>query len=250
VCAKYGRIEEIAQMEATRRERPTIELANRSFEPAKGDMEARRIAIDNMKAGLRIEINGIPVEKITDKDTIAQVASENASGKYYRKAIDPNDQEKIDEFYQAQGKIGEIQAKCVVIEQLGMEIVAFDQKYHGVDIIAKDKDGNFAIIEAKLSNGKDGPSSLNKATKQMTQEWVDVRLDLMQGKDHDGKDTKKDNELYSPKNAEIAREIKSQGDRVEHYVIHTNPDTLNMIVSQRDNTGNWQYHSAYRSLEK
>lgn len=241
VCAKHGRMEEIAQMEATRRERPTVEMADIRFEPARSDMEARRIAIDNMKAGLRTEINGIRVEKITDKDTIAQVAGENASGKYYRKAIDPKDQTQIDEFYQAQGRTGEIQAKCVVIEQLGMEIVGFDQKYHGIDIIARDKDGNFAIIEAKMSSGKDGPSSLNKNSEQMTEKWIKNCLSKMQ-----------DNttELYSVKNAEFANQIVSQRDTVGYYVIHTNPDTLNMIVSRRDSSGDWQYHSAYRSLEK
>jgi hypothetical protein len=243
VCAKYGRIEEIAQMEATRRERPDIEMAGKKFEPTKNDLEGRRISIGNMKAGLRTEINGIPVERITDKDVSAQVASEKASGKYYRKAIDPKDQDKVDEYYQAQGKIGEYQAECLITQELGLELVDFKKGYHGLDNIAKDKDGHFIIIESKMTQGKDGPSSLNKNSEQMTEKWIRNCLVKMQ---------KNDSESYSTGNAKIALEIEKALDNNEivgRYVIHTNPDTLNMIVSEADNDGNWQYHSAFRCLE-
>jgi Holliday junction resolvase-like predicted endonuclease len=243
-CGKYGRPEEIRQMEATRRESPTNEIGGKKFEPATSELEMRLIAIENMKVGFKTEINGIRVEKITDKDVIAQVASEKTSGKYYRKAINPKDQDKVDKYYQAQGEIGEYQVKCLIAQQLEMEIVEFNQTKHGIDIIAKDKDGNFAIIEAKMSQGKDGPSSLSinkNEIQQMSKIWIESCLSNMQ---------KSGNELYSETNAEIAREIDADLSNISRYVIHTNPDTLNMIVSEADSNGNWQYHSAYRSFEK
>lgn len=238
-CGKICTPEEIIQIEATRKEEPTKEIGGKKFESAKNELEMRLIAIENMKAGFKTEINGIQVEKIIDKDVIAQVASEKASGKYYRKAIDPKYQGKVDEYYQAQGEIGEYQAKCLIVQQLGMEIVFFNQTNHGIDIFAKDKNGQFVIVEAKMTQGKDGLSSLNKTTHQMEKSWIDKKLMDMQTEKH---------ELYTETNADIAGKIINQGN-FDRYVIHTNPDTLNMIVSKAHDNGDWQYHSAYRSFE-
>jgi hypothetical protein len=170
-CGKYGRPEEIRQMEATRKESPTKEIGGKKFEPATSELEMRLIAIENMKAELRhqsnqktqavssskpktVEIYGNPKEKHTDEASILQVASERAVKNYYVTPIDPKDftekynpNKPIPDIVDPSTKIidsgnsdfqktiGEKQAEAVMFQELGLEVIPFDTKNTGFDNI-------------------------------------------------------------------------------------------------------------------
>lgn len=279
-CGKICTPEEIRQIEATRKEELTKEIGGKKFESATNELEMRLIAIENMKAELRhqsnqkaqstsskpktVEIYGNPKEKHTDEASILQVASERAAKKYYvdpinpkdftekydhNKPIDPNSKTIDSDNYDFQKTIGEKQAEAVMFQELGMEVVAFDTKNTGFDNIGtylcKDKNGCLVIIEAKCTQSKDGRSDLSTDTqhlKQASKPWIQDRLNAM--KDPESR-------LYSAANAKFAEEaLKKVGDgNLDRYIIHTNVNTLNIIVSKAHNDEDWQYHSAYRSLE-
>lgn len=275
VCAKYGRIEEIAQMEATRREDPVKEIGGKKFEPTDSEREIRRIAIDNWKAELKnqanqkaqpktVEIYGNQKDKHTDEASILQVASERAAKKYYVAPVDPKDftekydpnkpidpnSETIDSGnYDFQKTIGEKQAEAVMFQELGLEVVPFDIKNTGFDNIGtylcKDKEGCLVIVEAKCTQSKDGRSDLSTDVhhiKQGSKDWVKARLNAM---------TDPNSKLYSETNTKFAEEALRKVDdgNLDRYLIHTNINTLNIIVSKAHDNEDWHYHSAYRSLE-
>lgn len=276
VCAKYCRPKETVQMDNTRKPRPTIEIGGEKFEPTKNEMESRRIAIDNWKAKLRaelskpkfVEVNGSAMEKYTDKDYIGSIKGENVAGKYYKNTINPNDftekyvdkpvDEPIDQSvkiidsgnYEFQKTVGETQAEVIMFQDLEMEVVAFDKSNTGFDNIGtylcKDKNDCLVIIEAKCTQSSDGRRDLATDTqdlKEGSKPWVTDRLKAM---------TNPSSKIYSETNAIFAEEAlkKVEDEKLDRYLIHTNVNTLNIIVSKAHDDEKWQYHSAYRSVKK
>lgn len=276
VCAKHCTVKELEQMEATRKERPTKEIGGEKFEQARNEMESRRIAIDNWKAKLRaelskpklVEINGSAMEKYSDKDYIGSIKGENVAGKYYKNTINPNDftekyvdkpvDEPIDQSvkiidsgnYEFQKTVGETQAEVIMFQELGMEIVDFDKSNTGFDNIGtylcKDKNDCLVIIEAKCTQSSDGRRDLSTDTQELkegSKPWVKDRLETMMDPE---------SRLYSKDNAKFAEEAlkKVVDGNLDCYLIHTNVNTLNIIVSKAHDDEKWQYHSAYRSVKK
>lgn len=208
------------------------------------------------------------MEKLTDETNILQAASERAAKKYYVTPIDPKDVYKkydpnepfpdvIDPNIKTidsdnsdfQKTIGEKQAEALIFQELEMEIFAFDIKNTGFDNIAtylcKDKNDCVVIIEAKCTQSKDGRSDLKTdahGIKQASKRWVQARLVTM---------TEPKSRLYSETNAIFAEAAlkKVEDEQLDRYLIHTNVNTLNIIVSKAHNDEEWQYLSAYRSLE-
>ncbi|MDD4785450.1 MAG: hypothetical protein PHH12_03260, partial [Candidatus Shapirobacteria bacterium] len=149
-----------------------------------------------------------------------------------------------------QKTIGEKQAEAVMFQELGLEVIPFDTKNTGFDNIGtylcKDKESCLVIIEAKCTQSKDGRADLSTDTqllKQASKDWVQDRLTAM---------TNPNSRLYSESNAKFAEEAlkKVRDGNLDRYIIHTNVNTLNIIVSKAHDNEDWQYHSAYRSFEK
>jgi hypothetical protein len=137
-----------------------------------------------------------------------------------------------------QGELGEGVAKRIATEKLDCKIDnRFEKKDHGIDLVAKDKDGQFVVIEAKLTD-----ESFTKALgKEMTLDWLKEKVQLMQTEG---------NKLYSENNAKIGREIQDAGgENVRRVVIFAKDQKRDVIIYEAQPDMTWKEQEKYSLWE-
>lgn len=105
-----------------------------------------------------------------------------------------------------QGDIGERDAAEYMVNVRGYTGEFFDPKNTGIDSVFRDR-GKLVLVESKLSEG--GQLKSTKHGKQGSVEWIQNKAERMCDKYDD---------LWSPDNEKIGREILHVGAENVHYV--------------------------------
>jgi hypothetical protein len=253
-CGKYGRPEEIRQMEATRK----LEVLNQVsvgrlvFNERNQVEDIQKIIAKNIKVTI-IEKSTVSIseEKYLKSDGLVGTKDIEKKNEDRREGL-----EKRTELYNAgnqnQGDFGEHFCERVAIESLGYMPVEYDKHKHGIDGIYINKEGHFVIAEHKFTTDKNGKGSLDGSLKnndrELSVDWLKNILIKMT----DRKEKGPDSELYSDVNSEVAKEIKKAIDEktLHRVLIHVHSQTLNVIVSECDDKENVQPFIGYEYIKE
>lgn len=209
--------------------------------------EVQLIQKENQRTETSLEtlINTATYDKATDESEIKQFQSENTGVKKQYPAISDN----VDPGYQMQKNIGEYNAKCVATQIYGLDFSSFTAQYHGFDdvFIGKNKDNQFVIVEAKCSKSRNGQSDLDTSGKykELSMDWINKKLEEMQERDPNNKEYK--NSVSAKLSLEIQTAINNNNGNIHRLLIHTNVNTLNIIVSEcNDKSNNFTVIDGFR----
>ena len=124
------------------------------------------------------------------------------------------------------GDVGERVAIALAVEKLGLTLTGFKTSKNGFDGIFGSPDGScYVILEAKNKVDASGLAALSstKHGKQLSQQWVNRNLSLMQ---------RPDTSQCTETNRRLAEEISSKmgGTQVRRVLVHLNPHTMNIIA--------------------